>query len=213
MLAVLVGLGIWQLDRLEWKRELIERIERRVEAEPVALLASEADLADLEYRRVRVTGRFLHDREQFLVGRSYQGQTGYEVMTPLALPDGRHLFVNRGWIPLAAKDATRRPRARDAGVTVTGIIRLAPELDGPGASRGDEHYRLDLRRMAAEAGLDPATLVPFYVVAGGEGAKGMLPVPRPAVVEVSNNHLQYALTWFGLAAALVAIYVVASIRR
>lgn len=212
-LAVLIGLGIWQLERREWKQELIARLEARLSAEPAPLPRPGDDPAAVEFRRVHLTGELLQDRQQYLVGRSYQGASGYEVLTPLALPDGRHVFVDRGWIPLAAKDAPLpRSETPQRATDIDGIIRLPPP-EGAAASRGNEHYRLDLRRMAEQAGLDPQSVVPVYVVATGRPESGRLPVPRTVAVEVPNNHLQYALTWFSLAGVLAVIFVIASRRH
>lgn len=209
-LAVLIGLGVWQLERRAWKHELIAHLEMRLAADPVPLPGAGDDLTAFDFRRARLSGRFLHDREQLLVGRSYQGLSGYEVMTPFALADGRAVFVDRGWIPLAARDSARGEPS--AEVSFEGVIRVPPAPSGPGASRGNEHYRLNLGHMAAEAGVDPGRLVPVYVVATGEPSAGVLPVPRRVAVELPDNHLQYALTWFSLAAVLVVISI-AMVRR
>ena len=212
-LAVLIGLGIWQLERREWKHELIARLEARLSAEPVPLPRPGDDPAGVEFRRVHLTGTLLQDRQQFLVGRSYQGASGYEVMTPMALPDGRYVFIDRGWIPLAAKDAPlQRSEAAQGATSIDGIIRLPP-AEGTAASRGNEHYRLDLGHMAEQAGLDPNSLAPVYVVAVGRPEAGRLPVPRTVAVELPDNHLQYALTWFSLAGVLAVIFVIAARRR
>jgi surfeit locus 1 family protein len=206
---VLIGLGFWQLERRAWKHELVADLGSRMAEAPLTALPSVAD-PSIEYRRVHLDGRFLAGRDQFLVGRSFRGSTGYGVFTPFDL-GGRILFVDRGWIPLSARDdaAWRIPEG-GAPATVDGVLRLARGNQDSSASLGNEHYRLSIGAMARQAGLDPANVLPFTVTALGQGDGRTLPAAAPTAVDLSDNHLHYALTWFTLAVALVAIYVVAS---
>lgn len=207
---VLVALGTWQMQRLEWKTALIARIEARTAAAPVPLPARIDDPAAWDFRPVRVTGRFLHDREMYLSGRTHQGQVGVEVVTPLLRPDGPAVLVNRGWVPLDRRDPASRPEGLpDGTVTVEGIAR-APT--GPGWMQPDNQpddnlwFWVDPDAMAAFAGL--TQVAPVIVVAAAQEDPGLLPVGGRARLDIPNNHLQYALTWYGLAAVLIVIYVV-----
>ena len=180
-------------------------------AASVTRLPAAADLVGLDFRRVRLTGSFLHGQEQLLVGRSYQGRAGYGVFSPLLLTDERTIFVDRGWIPLAAKSSDEWRAPDGAPISIEGVLRVPPhENSGTGASIGNEHYRLSLLQMARQAAIDPAKLVPAYLVDLGQSDGRSLPVPRAVGVEIADNHLQYALTWFALAAALVVIFLLAS---
>ena len=209
---VLMGLGFWQLDRRAWKHDLIGTLQTRMAEPPLAQLSSTSDLSALEFRRVRLQGRFVEGREQLLVGRSHQGRPGYGVFAPFELADGPIVFVDRGWIPVTARTAPEwRARPQAGLVTVEGLIRPM-RVDGPGAgtARGDEHYRLNLDSLTRQAGLEVRRVLPVYIAVLGPAPPGTLPVPPPAALEVVDNHLQYALTWFALAAALVGVYVGAS---
>ena len=97
-LLVLVGLGTWQLGRLQWKNDLIDSFEARVAAPPVAVPASGAAIDPIEFRQLDLTGRFLHDKEIFLTGRTYEGNAGFHVVTPFELADARVILINRGWV-------------------------------------------------------------------------------------------------------------------
>ena len=122
--AVLVGLGVWQLQRLAWKEALIAERQAQSALPPVALDDALAAGDQLDYRKVRVAGRFLHERELYLDGRTHKGQVGIHVLTPLQLADGRALLVDRGWAPKAARDPATRTEGQVAGeVVLEGALR------------------------------------------------------------------------------------------
>lgn len=211
---VLAGLGVWQLERRAWKWDVIETRTARIAAEAVDLPRS-PDLAAMEYRRVRLRGRFLHDREIYLSGRSPKGRLGYHVITPLMLPDGGALLVNRGWVPIKRRDPASRSAGQIAGeVSMTGHLRVQPRRN---RFRPDNDpvknywFHIDLAAMASFAKLDAAR--PFYVQAATPAPPGGLPQPVPIEVNLPNDHLQYAITWLVLAAALIVIYGIWMRRR
>jgi surfeit locus 1 family protein len=214
---VLLGLGLWQLDRLAWKQTLIDEIQARITAPPMALPADLGDPA-LEFRRVDLVGHFLHERELYLPGKTYKGTYGQWVATPFVLGDGRTVIVNRGWVPEKYYKPESRAEGLLAGeVTVQGIVRL-PGWQGWDSARPDNvpaanvWYYFDLPAMAQAAGLEnPVTEV--YVEALGDESTGLLPIGLDRRVELPNDHLQYAITWFALAVVLLAIYLAFHLRR
>ena len=212
-LAVLIGLGLWQIDRLKWKEGLIAQIAARSKAPAVTLDEAEA-LAragqDLSYMRVRVEGRLHHGRERYLYALA-EGQPGWHVMTPLETPAGDMVLVDRGFVPDALKD----PSARSLGqveqvVEVTGLVRM-PETQGlfipdnePGTNRW---FWRDLRGMAESMFPSGAIEVaPFFLEAEKSDVPGGWPEGGQTRLVIVNNHLQYALTWFALAACLLGVY-------
>ena len=117
VMAALVGLGVWQLQRLAWKEAILARIHARISASPVAPPPEAEwpgfDPETQDYRHVRVSGIFAHDREALVFRASANGKPGFDgpgflVLTPLALADGTSIIVNRGFVPLAGKDAAAR---------------------------------------------------------------------------------------------------------
>ena len=96
-LAVLVMLGLWQLDRLVWKTELIDSFNERANAAAMMPPDAAADLSQFEFHNLALSGRFLHDRELYLTGRTYEGNAGFHVVTPFRTDQGKVIFVNRGW--------------------------------------------------------------------------------------------------------------------
>lgn len=211
-IAVLVSLGVWQLQRLAWKEALIARIEARVHAPP-APLPPESDWPrrrpeDYEYRHVSLRGRF--DGRQALVFRGSGPEAGegpgYLVLAPLILPDGAAVIVNRGFVPGSASDAVAH--APPAGeVAVTGLLRepeprnLFTPADQP---EKNLWFTRDPGTIAAHFGLSRAA--PFSVDADFSGDPQALPRGGTTIVAFPNNHLSYALTWFGLALALAGVF-------
>jgi len=221
-LAVLLALGTWQLQRLQWKEELIATIEARTQAAPLPLAEVEAlyrSAGDVDYTPVTVTGTFHHDGERHFLA-TWQGKSGFFVYTPLELADGRLLLVNRGFVPYDLKDPAARPGGEGTGeVAVTGLARnplgekpssLVPDND----PAKNIFYWKDRDAMAASAGLpDGAEMVPFFVDADATPNPGGWPVGGVTLIALPNNHLQYAVTWYGLAAALVGVLGVGLWRR
>ena len=216
VLAALLGLGSWQVERLAWKEELIATIAARLSAEPVPLssvLASDRPIAEQEYLRVSVGGTFVHEAERHFFA-TFEGATGFYVYTPLKLEDGSFLFVNRGFVPYDNKDAATRPDGQVTGrVAVTGLLREAL-AEKPSAIVPDNDpaknifYWKDIREMSASSGLGSASrIMGFFVDADDSPNPGGLPIGGVTIIDLPNNHLQYAVTWFGLAATLLAVLV------
>ncbi len=215
-LMLLVGLGIWQLQRLEWKEGLIAERTARLSQPAIPISQVPADgWKGFELRRVSVSGRFLHDRSLALVNRSHKGRPGIHVFTPLVLADGSGtVLVDRGWAP-SEKDRRPGELSLPAGeVTVSGVLRTGGR-PGPWTPDNEPAKKIwfypDAPAMGAALGLERVR--PYIVEAGPIPAGSGYPIGGQVEVQMVNNHLQYALTWFGLAATLVAIYVLYHVRR
>lgn len=216
--ALLIGLGSWQLSRLSWKETLVARVSERMAADPVPAPAKvdwpALDLGAWSYRRVSLRGVFDHAREaRVYVNLSDHkgrfGGPGYFVLTPLALEGGAGtVLINRGFTPEGAKD----PGVRSAGqilgdVTVVGPLR-EPEARNAFTPSDEPAKRLFFARdpKAIAAGLDIADAAPFTVDADATPNPGGLPQGGETRVSFPNRHLEYALTWYGLAGALIAVF-------
>ena len=211
--VVLVGLGAWQLQRMDWKAELIALREARLAAPPVALPDDPADgamaqdeIAALEFRRVTVSGVFLHDREMFFFA-TRQGSAGFHVITPLRRTGGGVVLIDRGWVPAGARPTWLRADGQlDGTVTVEGLIRSSPRRgrftpDNDPAK--NTWFWFDFAAMAAHAGV---TAPAFVVEAGPAANPGGLPIGRELRVTLRNPHLTYAIIWYCLALALAVIF-------
>ena len=209
--VTLISLGNWQVRRLHWKEALLASVEQQLQAPPITLAEAEAlPRSEIEYRPIEVTGRFEHNRERHFFA-TYQGQSGYYVYTPLRLADGRAIFVNRGFVPFDMKDAATRQEGQVTGtVTVTGLAR--DRLDEKPSFAVPENdiaqnifYWKDIDAMAQSTGLSAGEVVPFFVDADDAPNPGGLPVGGVTRISFPNDHLQYAITWYGLAATLAII--------
>lgn len=220
-LAILLSLGTWQVQRLYWKEQLLADMAARRIAAPAALADIEAMATrgeDIEYRPVTVSGTFANNRERHFFA-TWHGQTGYHVYTPLQLADGRFLFVNRGFVPFEAKEPEMRKQGQlTGGQTVVGLAR-ARLAEKPSSIVPDNDlqknifYWKDLDAMASSTGIPADRLVPFFVDAGDAPNPKGLPIGAVTQFDLPNNHLQYAVTWYGLAAALVGVGLFAVLRR
>nr|WP_281373789.1 SURF1 family cytochrome oxidase biogenesis protein [Parvularcula dongshanensis] len=213
-MIVLVSLGTWQVRRLAWKEDLIAKVEARVDQPPVPLgepLSMIGAGQDPEYLPVEVQGGFLTDRTAHVFG-TYDGVAGWYVFQPFR-PDGTDetLLVNRGFVPDEARQPTYTPP--DAAA-MTGLVRrfesgrgLAAAIAPPDEPAAGSYFsrRADpLYEAFADVG---GTALPFYLDSTLPTA---LPEGGTTRIEFSNRHLGYVLTWYGLAAALLAVYLAAS---
>jgi surfeit locus 1 family protein len=219
-IAVLVGLGVWQLQRLAWKEALIARVAARLGAPAVGAPGpsewTRLDLGEREYQPVTISGRFAHDHEIHVVQpltepRGHYGGYGYLVMTPLTTADGWTVYVNRGFVPEDKTDpATRAAGQVDSEVTVTGLLRAPHDrswfMPADNLAK-NQWFSRDPALYAGAAGLPPGKVAPYIIDAFADPRlPGGLPQGGETIVDFPNNHLQYAITWFALAAGLAAVF-------
>lgn len=218
--VLLLALGTWQVQRMYWKEGLLADIQQRTQAPPISLGDIEAMAAsggDIEYRTVQLAGTFDHAKEQHFFA-TFQGQAGYYVYTPLRLADERTIFVNRGFVLYDMKEPATRKEGEVAGpVTIQGLARarlgakpssLLPDND----LTQNIYYWKDLTAMTSRAGLQPADVLPFFVDANAALNPGGWPKGGVTLIDLPNNHLQYVITWYGLALALVIVVGFAYVR-
>lgn len=217
-LVVILALGFWQLQRLQEKLAVIEAFEARVTAPAVAPPPAGAPVAEIEFQRVSANGRYLPDKEVLILGRPFDGNTGFHVVVPFALDDGRVILINRGWIPEKFGPLPRRPARlappRDS-VTVNGLVhvvrpkgRFVPDNE-PGR---DMWFTITPSEIGAAKGLD--AVATYYIDRLRPTPRDrQLPIGASTEVSVRNDHLQYAITWFSFAISLAVIYVLYHRRR
>jgi surfeit locus 1 family protein len=216
-LATLLSLGTWQLQRRAWKQDLIAKIEARAYGTPGVILP-EAEWPSWspeaqEYRRVQVAGRFLHEHEVAVHGlmpSAHRGHPvqGYYLLTPLRLADGSNVVVNRGFIPTELRNPAARPQSQPEGeVAVNGLIRSSekkspfrPEND----PARDAWFVRDVHQIAAVKRL--ARVAPFLIDADATPNPGGWPKGGQTRLTMANDHLHYALTWYGLALVLIGVF-------
>ncbi|WP_064750203.1 SURF1 family protein [Lysobacter antibioticus] len=203
LFAGLIALGSWQVQRRAWKLDLIQRVEARVHAPPGAPPArtdwSTVSAARDEYRHVRLSGRYLPGRDTYTQAVTELGP-GYWLLSPFRTEGGEIVLVNRGFV------RERRPAAPSSAGEVTGLLRLSEPGGGflrRNAPAQERWHSRDVAAIAAARGLDGAAVAPYFVDAdrtpGADAGPAQEPVGGLTVIKFPNNHLVYALTWFGLA--------------
>ncbi len=213
--ALLSSLGVWQVRRLAWKENLLAQIAARRDA-PHAPLPPRAAWPglkpeDYDYRHVALRGVFDHAKEAYIFRASADGAAGgspgYEVVTPLAIDGGGVVFVNRGFVPAELKDPASRPAGQTAGeVEIVGLMRRPEDRNlftPPDEPAKKLWFTRDPAALATHWGLKEAA--PFSVDADATPNPGGWPKGGATVMNIPNNHLSYALTWFALAATLIAV--------
>ncbi|MEM9495661.1 MAG: SURF1 family protein [Pseudomonadota bacterium] len=218
-LAILISLGMWQLDRRAWKLDLIEKIDTRTASAPIAFADAVARAAageDMTYTPVFINGTFRRGAFTRVFG-SYEKNAGVYVFAPL-MTAGGETYVNLGFAP-QANDMTERLDALytdGAEQTVTGLFRVREKLAPPAAwfvpttqSPDGLWYIRDPVKFAAA---DARETTPYYIDQAAVETRAW-PQGGTTKIEFRNKHMEYALTWFGLAATLVAIWTAFSFRR
>jgi surfeit locus 1 family protein len=219
--AILIGLGVWQLHRLAWKEGLLAEIAARADAAPtdVPPVAGWAGLkpVDYDYRRVKLTGRYLYQDTVTLFdpgGPKHTGP-GYLFLTPLKLASsGAYVIVNRGFVPADLAPKLRSEAGPDTDVEVTGLMRppeprgLFTPADHP--EKG-EYFTSDPALIGTHFKLAP--VAPFTIDADVVPGSSAWPIGGTTVRDIPNNHFGYALTWFGLAAGLAGVFVAFVTRK
>ena len=204
-----LSLGVWQMERRAWKRDILDRIATNQAAAPMTLdELLKGDPLRLEYGRVRVSGSFLHDKEFYLAARSLKDKVGMQVVTPLRTDDGTIVLFDRGWIPSEKKEPAKRAEGQLPGkVDLVGIVRrsqikrqFAPDNDP--ARNFWFHVDVPVMRQMAGGAADPV-LDSFFLEADATPNPGGIPVGGQTRLDIPNDHLQYAITWFLIALARV----------
>lgn len=222
--AILIGLGTWQMQRLSWKEGILARIEERIHLPPAPLPEPAAwpalDPDDLEYRPFTATGHFDHAREQrlYMVISDARGPfegVGYFILTPLMLKDGAAVIVNRGFVPENRLDPSTRAEGQVEGeVRVTGLARISETpgtfIPEPDTARGI-HFARDIPALARAMRLEH--VAPFVIDADATPNPGGLPQGGETRINIPNRHLEYALTWYALAGTLLAVFGVWALQR
>jgi surfeit locus 1 family protein len=213
ILVFSLALGVWQMERREWKRDILDRIAHNQAAPAVAFAdLIKADPLRHEYGRVRVAGTFLHDKEFHLAARSLRNKVGMQIVTPLRLDDGRIVLFDRGWVPSEQKEGANRAAGQLAGrVELTGVVRrsqiqrqFAP--DNVPDKNVWFHVDVPLMRKLAGGAPDPQLDV-FFLEADATPNPGGVPIGGQTRLDIPNDHLQYAITWFAIALALAGVYL------
>jgi len=221
MIAIMIGLGTWQVHRLAWKTGLLATIAARMNGEPIPLPAAISDPASWTFRRVTVSGHFAADKALWLYGRTYDGKAGIHLLVPLIRQDGDAILVDRGFIPFdhGSTLAAFEPALNDA-VDIDGIVRQ-PEPGGlfVPSNQPDRNiwYSVDTPSMSKQLDMP---LAPVYIAEKpGDHPHAGVQFDWPVATGgtegtgIPNDHRSYAIFWYSMAVVLAGIYVISSVSR
>lgn len=223
LLPTLIALGFWQLDRADQKRALLASFAAHRHELPIHGVPLQADIPSLRFRRVSASGHFDNAHSIFLDNRIHDGMAGFELFTPLRLAGGHGVLIDRGWAPLGRSRADLpRVAVRAGTVTVAGLIDKPP-VPGLRLGRADAasgrwphvvEY-VDLESLARELGypLLPVVILENRTRDSGLVRPWMQAGWHPVIGFGPRRHLSYAVQWFGLALALLVIYVAVNTHR
>jgi len=208
-----LGLGMWQMERREWKRDILDRIAANQSAAPMSLdELLTADPLRREYGKVSMSGVFMHDKEFHLAARSRKNDVGIQVVTPVRTDNGTVVLFDRGWVPSEKKDAAKRTEGQIQGrVLLIGVVRRAQvqrQFAPDNVPDKNIWFHVDVPLMRQMAGGKPdPKLDTFFLEADTTPNPGGLPLGGQTQLDIPNDHLQYAITWFLIALALAGVYL------
>ena len=206
--VILLILGTWQLYRLDWKNNLIANYNNNFNMSPVSISDLFSGELEFKFRRVFIKGEFDHKNEINLIGKTYEGNAGYHIVTPFILENQKIIYINRGWVPKKYIDKSKREFSLIEGKTsLTGLIRM-PQRKGYFVPENEPENGFwftikpdeinNFLKINAEAG--------FYIDELNIDEKLKIPMPANGKITIPNNHLQYAITWYGIALGLLVVY-------
>tara|TARA_R110002096_G_scaffold113058_3_gene245921 strand:- start:283 stop:987 length:705 start_codon:yes stop_codon:yes gene_type:complete len=211
-LVILLSLGTWQARKIGPKTDLLNRIEVGLQAEPMPLPVHLDDPKSVEYRRVFFDGKRLAEPIK-VFGINQSGGSGYFLYAPVQKDHGMAVLVNFGWIPHATRELPELP-TRVSNFTGVLMSSATPgTMTLPNDSAGGSWFLADVHEMAAHFGLRTKEYYHFRVFADQVGKGGELPLGGQIRVDIPNDHLEYAFTWYGLAASLLGIFIAFGIKR
>ena len=210
--TILLSLGTWQVKRLIWKNDLISFYLKQSANNIINLHKENFVSEEIEYRKVRLIGKFLNKKEVHITGKTYEGNAGFHVVTPFLMQNGNYVLVNRGWVSENYKEAKSRSFSLiNEETSVIGIIRY-PQKKGYFVPENEPDngfwFTIKPTEIKKHLKFDKETfIIKFYVDALRQEKKINLPIGIKEKINIRNQHLSYAITWYSLAIVLMIIYL------
>lgn len=212
-LAILVALGTWQARKVGPKTAMVERIETGLKGESIKLPVHVDDPLMLDYRKVVFEGTSVPVDPVRVYQINLAGKPGYSIYAPVQRPHGMAVIVNFGWVPMEYDQNVRLPNGE---IEVRGVLRTSatPGMMTPeNVPEADQWFTADVHELAAHFGLRTKEYYHFRVFADHRGGAEALPRGGEVRVDIPNNHLEYAFTWYGLGLSLIAVYIAFGLKR
>lgn len=222
--AVLCALGYWQVERMAWKQQILERLEHVYAQDAAVYALADKDFSEVVtkenlyvFKRGFISGHFINEKTILISPKVFKGKVGAHVITPFEIENGRQIIlVNRGWIPQEGQQMLKEAGLESGGrVKIEGMVRSAPERNvytPQNVPEKGQWYFLDVAQIAQYMGLQNV-FSHILVLEGIEGVKSEYPIVEGARLEISNNHAQYAVFWFSMAVVLIIVFSVRFVAR
>ena len=209
--TVLFSFGTWQVKRLFWKEALIERYITQSQSNPIKN-PSILDYSNInEFKSVELSGSFLHKDEIYITGKTYEGNAGFHVITPFNLSNNKIILINRGWVSEGYRNPKKRKFSLVEGqIVLKGIVRF-PQKKGYFVPENDGNngfwFTIKPNEIINFLNLTSNQVINnYYIDALRQGEKLTLPIGVTGKPKLRNQHLSYAVTWYGLALSLLFVY-------
>ena len=199
--TVFCALGTWQLYRLQWKLELISEITYGLNSNPIEY----STLIKKNYQRVTTKGKFDYDKQIYLYSLNDNGKPGYDVITPFKTNRNENVLINRGWIDKELKDNPSINLKNESEKKIIGLLR---EIYKPNMFKPDNDLKNNIWFSINLEDLKKATGVQFNnFVIFLEDNQSKTPLPKKISIDVPNNHLKYAITWYAISISIIFYYL------
>ena len=199
--TIFCALGTWQLYRLQWKLELINEITSGLKSSPIEYSKS----IKKNYQRIKVIGKFDFDNQIYLYSLNDSGKPGYDVITPFKTTKNENVLINRGWIIKELKDDPSINIAEDTQQKIVGLLRkiYKPNIFKPDNDlKNNIWFSINLEDLKVVTGEQFSEFVIFL-----EDNEVMTPLPKKISIDVPNNHLKYAITWYAISISIIFYYL------
>ena len=212
-LLILIFLGTWQVYRLIWKNSLISNYLYKFNNEIIKYDKSFSFIDEFEYRRINIKGRFINEKEILIIGKTFEGNVGFHLITPFITKEEKLLLINRGWISEKLKLRSSRSFSLiEEDIVIDGIIRR-PQKKGYFVPENDPigNFWFTIKPYQIEKALKLESFdleKKFYVDVIRDKGKLKLPIGVSGSPNFRNQHLTYAFTWYSLAITLIIVYFV-----
>ena len=194
-----LSLGTWQLYRLQWKQDLISQIDKGLKSTPIKY----SNKIKNDYQRVVLNGKFNYKNQIYLYSLNAKGQPGFDVITPFKTIEGDNVLINRGWIDKEMKNKTEINLSNKS--EISGLLRkiikkniFKPEND----TEKNIWFSININQIKKITGKNFSNHVVFL-----EDNLTNLPVPKKITIDVPNNHLKYAITWYSISISILFYFL------
>lgn len=213
MFCILLGLGIWQLHRLNIKNALLTDIYSKIESPPTAFLGDVSNLQEMRYRQYTLLGNFLYEKSMYLYGGnpSNNSEQGYFVITPFVVAgNNMHILINRGWISLSKAKTFLQRTTQDRVTKITTVFMVPNQVSifSPDNDlKRNIWFYMDMENMSKFTGCIIEKGFYMTLVQKDKESQGLVqPSIQSFFMYIKNDHLIYAITWFSLGFGLLCVY-------